>query len=153
MKIVTQWYYFKTKPTEFSSLNSQHEQETLQEKHIEGSSIICKGALSAYPSDCIICLRRSLTWVPSRGANLNLVHLDCSAGMILFTWLHISANLVLLVCFSMTVRWGRLEDVAERKTQQYCGDTMRNSEQQTNLFAMQTVHPWSWHLLHPIEPS
>lgn len=55
-----------------------------------------------YPSDCIICWRRSLTCAASRGANRNLVHLDCRAGMILLTLLHINANLVLFVCFSIT---------------------------------------------------
>jgi hypothetical protein len=35
------------------------------------------------------------------------VHLDCSAGIILLTWLHMRANLVLLVYFSMTARLNR----------------------------------------------
>lgn len=61
-----------------------------------------KGMQLPYPSDFITCWRRSLTWAASSGANRNLVHLDCRAGMILLTLLHINANLVLFVCFSIT---------------------------------------------------
>lgn len=55
-----------------------------------------------YPSVWITWLRRSATLTSSRGAKRNRVHLDCSAGIILFTWLHIRANLVLFVYFSIT---------------------------------------------------
>lgn len=55
-----------------------------------------------YPSALITCFSLSATWIASRGANRNRVHLDCSAGIILFTWLQISANLVLFVYFSIT---------------------------------------------------
>lgn len=38
-----------------------------------------------YPSDLITCFSLSVTWTASRGAKRNRVHLDCKAGIILFT--------------------------------------------------------------------